>query len=49
MPRFTSGTSCCAEGKKIYLLPLSNGGIDLKTTNVNDLLRLYGIKALDKQ
>ena len=34
-------------GKKIYLLPFGEaGGIDLKTTNVNDLLELYGVKAM---
>lgn len=36
-------------GKKIYLLPFSDaGGIDLKTTNVNELLRLYGLKGLSQ-
>ena len=34
--------------KKIILLPLSGGGMNLKTTNVNDLLSVYGIKALAK-
>jgi regulator of protease activity HflC (stomatin/prohibitin superfamily) len=34
-------------GKKIILLPLGEtGGIDLKTTNVNELLKLYGVKSL---
>ncbi len=34
-------------GKKIYLLPFSEGsGVDLKTTNINDLLRIYGVKGL---
>jgi regulator of protease activity HflC (stomatin/prohibitin superfamily) len=34
-------------GKKIYLLPFSDaGGLDLKTTNVNDLLRVYGTQKL---
>ncbi|MDD5669492.1 MAG: prohibitin family protein [Candidatus Omnitrophica bacterium] len=37
-------------GKRIFLLPLGDsGGIDLKTTNVNDLLRLYGVKQLGNQ
>jgi regulator of protease activity HflC (stomatin/prohibitin superfamily) len=32
-------------GKPIYLLPFSDaGGVDLKTTDVNDLLRTYGIQ-----
>ena len=35
-------------GKRIFLLPSDSGGIDLKTTNVNDLLRLYGIEKLSK-
>ena len=34
------------QGKKIILLPLSAGGMNLKTTNVNDLINVYGIKAL---
>jgi len=34
-------------GKKIILLPLGEtGGIDLKTTNVNELLKIYGVKSL---
>lgn len=37
--------------KKIFLLPLSGetGGLNLKTTNVNDLLNLYGIKKLSEE
>jgi len=35
-------------GKRIYLLPSGEtGGIDLKTTNINDLLKIYGIKKLE--
>jgi regulator of protease activity HflC (stomatin/prohibitin superfamily) len=35
-------------GKKIYLLPFSdNAGIDLRTTNINELLRIYGLKGLE--
>lgn len=35
-------------GKKIYLLPYGeSGGIDLKTTNINDLLKIYGVKSLE--
>jgi regulator of protease activity HflC (stomatin/prohibitin superfamily) len=34
-------------GKNIYLLPFGDGnGIDLKTTDVNDLLKLYGMQSL---
>lgn len=37
-------------GKKIYLLPFAeSGGIDLKTTNVNDLLKMYGVNSLSKE
>ena len=32
-------------GKPIYLLPFSDGsGIDLKTTDVNGLLKMYGVQ-----
>ncbi|MBN2444219.1 MAG: hypothetical protein JXJ04_22840 [Spirochaetales bacterium] len=35
-------------GKSIYLLPFGeSGGIDLKTTDVNDLLKTYGLKKLE--
>ena len=36
-------------GKKIYLLPFSDNAIDLKSTNVNDLLRLYGVQKAAEQ
>jgi regulator of protease activity HflC (stomatin/prohibitin superfamily) len=37
------------KGKKIYLLPYGNaGGIDLKTTDINDLIKVFGIKNLDR-
>ena len=33
------------KGKQIYLLPFTEGGgIDLKTTDINDLLKTYGVK-----
>jgi regulator of protease activity HflC (stomatin/prohibitin superfamily) len=32
------------KGKKIYLLPISEGGINLKTTDINDLLKVYGLQ-----
>lgn len=36
-------------GKKIYLLPFSeSGGIDLKTTDINELLKVYGLKSLEQ-
>jgi regulator of protease activity HflC (stomatin/prohibitin superfamily) len=34
------------QGKKIYLLPVSEGGINLKTTDINDLLKVYGLKGM---
>jgi regulator of protease activity HflC (stomatin/prohibitin superfamily) len=36
-------------GKKIYLLPFGDTGgeIDLKTTNINDLLKIYGMKSFE--
>lgn len=36
-------------GKTIYLLPFGEGGgIDLKTTDVNDLLKTYGLKKMEE-
>lgn len=35
-------------GKKILLLPVSDGGMNLKTTNMNELIRTLGVKALSK-
>lgn len=34
------------QGKKIVLLPVSEGGMNLKTTNINDLINTMGIKKL---
>jgi regulator of protease activity HflC (stomatin/prohibitin superfamily) len=34
------------KGKKIYVLPISEGGMNLKTTNVNELLKLKGLEAV---
>ncbi|MFN8643838.1 MAG: hypothetical protein U0802_20075 [Candidatus Binatia bacterium] len=31
-------------GKRILLLPLAGGGLDLKTTNINQLLEQFGGK-----
>lgn len=36
------------QGKKIILLPMSEGGMNLKTTNINDLINIMGVKALSK-
>jgi len=37
------------EGKRILLLPLSGSGLDIKTTNVNQLLQTYGLQRLADQ
>lgn len=34
------------EGKKIIFLPLSGGGMDVKTTNINRLLETYGLRSV---
>lgn len=35
------------KGKRIILLPVSSGnGIDLKTTDINDLLKVYGVQKM---
>ena len=36
------------EGKRIVLLPLSGSGMDIKTTNINQLLQTYGIRSLSQ-
>jgi len=37
------------QGKKIVLLPVSEGGMNLKTTDINRLIDTMGIKALSKK
>ncbi|RPI74454.1 MAG: prohibitin family protein [Desulfobacteraceae bacterium] len=37
------------QGKRIILLPVSEGGMNLKTTNINDLINTLGIKALAEE
>jgi hypothetical protein len=34
------------QGKKIILLPVSEGGMNLKTTNMNELIQTMGVKSL---
>lgn len=34
------------QGKKIILLPVSEGGMNLKTTNINDLIKTMGVRGL---
>lgn len=36
------------QGKKILLLPISGGGMNLKTTNINDLIDVMGVQAMGK-
>lgn len=36
------------KGKKIILLPVSEGGMNLKTTDVNGLLEIMGVRALSE-
>ena len=36
------------QGKKIVLLPVSEGGMNLKTTNINELINTMGIKSMSK-
>ena len=37
------------QGKRILLLPVSEGGMNLKTTDVNSLIELMGVRALGQQ
>ena len=34
------------QGKKIMLLPVSEGGMNLKTTDINQLIQTMGIKSM---
>jgi regulator of protease activity HflC (stomatin/prohibitin superfamily) len=36
------------EGKRILLLPVSGSGMDIKTTNINQLLQTYGVRSLSQ-
>ena len=33
-------------GKRIIMLPMGGGGLDLRTTDINQLLELYGVRSL---
>jgi len=37
------------QGKKIILLPMSEGGMNLKTTDMNQLIQILGVKSLAPQ
>ncbi len=37
------------QGKKIILLPMSEGGMNLKTTDMNQLIQMLGVKSLAPQ
>ena len=34
------------KGKKIIMLPIGGGGLDVRSTDINDLLKLYGIQSI---
>jgi hypothetical protein len=34
------------QGKRIVLLPISEGGMNLKTTDINDLIKTMGVKSM---
>lgn len=36
-------------GKKIIMLPIGGGGLDVRSTDINDLLQLYGIQSITKK
>jgi len=36
------------QGKQIMLLPVSEGGMNLKTTDINQLINTMGVKSLSK-
>jgi hypothetical protein len=42
-------TNEALQGKKIVLLPISEGGINLKTTDVNHLIEIMKARKLAKQ
>lgn len=37
------------KNKRILLLPMSEGGMNLKTTDINELLTLQGVRSLDRR
>ncbi len=37
------------QGKKIVMLPEGSGGIDLRSTNINDVLKIAGVEKLKEQ
>jgi len=37
------------KGKRIMLLPIAGSGLDLRTTDINRLLEVYGLKSLQNQ
>jgi len=37
------------QGKSILILPVGGGGLDLRTTDINRLLELYGLKGISKE
>ena len=47
--RFNPEYQKAIQGKKIVLLPVSEGGMNLKTTDINRLIETMGVKALSKK
>jgi hypothetical protein len=37
------------QGKQIMLLPVSEGGLNLKTTDINQLIGAMGVKAMSEK
>jgi hypothetical protein len=37
------------QGKRIILLPISEGGLNLKTTDINQLIHTLGVQSLSSQ
>ena len=37
------------KGKRIILLPISGSGMDIKTTDINRLLEIYGVRKLTEE
>lgn len=37
------------KGKKIIMLPIGGGGLDVRSTDINSLLELYGIQSITKK
>lgn len=45
---FTNQSKAKASAKEALVQKIRQEGIDLKTTNVNDLLKVFGVRSLDR-